>query len=367
MSGFYDIPISNGVLRVDEDDIDLVLAHTWLVDDAGYARAHMESGFNYFHRVVMGDPPDKEVDHENRKKLDCRKNNLRITDRGGNAKNTKMYCNNSTGFRGVTVNGKKFQAQITTNNHNRVIGKFDTKEAAAEAYDKASFFYHGEFGTRNFEGGNGKWVFDGLRRGDYGAILVDPPWSFLTYSGSHTTPHRCAEDHYQTMSFGDLCRLPVSDLSAKNCILFLWVVDSHLEQALTLGRSWNFVYKTRAFEWFKSKKHGEGYGIGMGYYVRKQTESCLLFTRGSPRRLSKGIRQVIEEPRREHSRKPDEVYNRIEQLVAGPYCELFAKHRWPGWDGWGDEYPLDTSEEAYRELTAVLKGLTDGYARGNPC
>lgn len=203
----------------------------------------------------------------------------------------------------------------------------------------------------------------GLRSGAYGAIVADPPWSFLTYSGKHTTPHRCAEDHYETLSIDMLRELPVASLAAPDCALFLWVVDSHLDVGIDLGKKWGFKYKTRAFEWYKSKKNSEGFGIGMGYWTRKQTESCLLFTRGSPRRLSKGIRevieepQVIEEPRREHSRKPDQVYDRIEQLVAGPYCELFAKHRWPGWDGWGDEYPSPI-EEAYREFTKVLRQWT---------
>lgn len=198
----------------------------------------------------------------------------------------------------------------------------------------------------------------GLRSASYGAILADPPWSFLTYSGNHTTPHRCAEDHYETLSIGDLAELPVASLAAPDCALFLWVVDSHLDVAIDLGKNWGFKYKTRAFEWYKAKKNSDGFGIGMGYWTRKQTESCLLFTRGSPRRLSKGIRQVIEEPRREHSRKPDEVYDRIEKLVGGPYCELFAKYRWPGWDGWGYEYPSGSSEQAYRELTRALQSWT---------
>ncbi len=199
------------------------------------------------------------------------------------------------------------------------------------------------------------FIFESLQPGSYGAIMADPPWSFLTYSGTHTTPHRCAEDHYDTISLDGLSRLPVASLAARDCALFLWVVDSHLDVAIELGKSWGFKFKTRAFEWMKTKKNSEGYGISMGYWTRKQTESCLLFTRGSPRRLSKGVRQVIEEPRREHSRKPDEVYRRIEQLVVGPYCELFAKHRWPGWDGWGDEYPGHSAVDARLAFTKVLR------------
>ena len=206
-------------------------------------------------------------------------------------------------------------------------------------------------------------TFNGLSLGSYGAIVADPPWSFMTYSGKTVTPHRAATDWYETMTIESLRQLPVASLAAKDCILFLWVVDSHLDVAIDLAKGWGFKYKTRAFEWLKSVKSGNGYRISMGYWSRKQTESCLLFTRGSPKRLSKGVRQIIEEPIREHSRKPDEVYRRIEKLVAGPYCELFAKYRWPGWDGWGDEYPpLGNTEEALRELTVALWGMVDQMA-----
>jgi N6-adenosine-specific RNA methylase IME4 len=197
-------------------------------------------------------------------------------------------------------------------------------------------------------------TFKGLSPGSYGAIMADPPWSFLTYSGNRVTAHRTATDHYQTMKIEDLRDLPVANLAAKDCVLFLWVVDSHLDVAIDLGKSWGFKYKTRAFEWLKSTQSGNGYRISMGYWTRKQTESCLLFTRGSPRRLDKGVRQIIEEPIRGHSRKPDETYRRIEKLVGGPYCELFAKYRWPGWDGWGNEYS-STNEEARAELTEAVR------------
>lgn len=182
------------------------------------------------------------------------------------------------------------------------------------------------------------WAFQGLQRHHYGAIAADPPWSFRTYGGDDTTPHRSIEEPYPTMSLADIRALPVAELAAPHCALFLWVVDPLLDAAIEIGKGWGFKYKTRAFEWLKTTAAGDGYALGMGYWTRKQTESCLLFTRGSPRRLSKSVRQIIEEPRREHSRKPDDTYRRIEQLVAGPYCELFATRYWRGWDGWGRDY-----------------------------
>lgn len=181
-------------------------------------------------------------------------------------------------------------------------------------------------------------AFPGLPRASYGAILADPPWSFRTYSGDDVTAHRTEEDHYAVMSVEDICRLPVNILAAKDCVLFLWAVDATLDRAFEVGRAWGFKYKTRAFEWLKTTNDGSRYRIGMGYWTRKQTESCLLFTRGKPSRLNADVRQVIEAPIREHSRKPDETYNRIERLVSGPYVELFARHYQPGWDGWGDDY-----------------------------
>lgn len=198
--------------------------------------------------------------------------------------------------------------------------------------------------------------FHGLREGSYGAILSDPPWPFRIWSGTDNTPHRTAVDHYAVMDIDQIAALPVATLAAPDCALFLWVVDSQLHRAIEVGNAWGFLYKTRAFEWLKTAKNGD-LRIGLGYWTRKQTESCLLFTRGKPRRLNGGVRQVIEAPRREHSRKPDEQYERIEALVAGPYCELFAKYRRPNWDGWGHEY----AGEGMAAIIARLQKVRDSW------
>lgn len=193
-------------------------------------------------------------------------------------------------------------------------------------------------------------LFGGLPRQHYGVILADPPWSFKTWSGKTCTPHRTANDHYQTQSRDWLSSLPVGDMADRDCALFMWVVDSHIDEAVELGRAWGFRFKTRAFTWYKTKLDGSpGARIGMGYWTRKQTEICLLFTRGKPKRLSKGVCEVIEAPRREHSRKPAETYSRIEALVAGPYLELFARQAMPGWDAWGDQVGRFPTTEAADE------------------
>ncbi len=184
--------------------------------------------------------------------------------------------------------------------------------------------------------------------GGYGCILADPPWAFDAYSGDGGTPHRTAEDHYRTMPLSEIQALDIGSIAAKDCALFMWVVGSHLVQSIDLARAWGFEFKTDAFYWVKQRLHQADQidlftndiaepRIGFGYWSRKQVEPCLLFTRGSPRRLGKGVRQVIVEPRREHSRKPDCQYERIEGLVAGPRLELFARHKRPGWDAWGNQ------------------------------
>lgn len=189
-------------------------------------------------------------------------------------------------------------------------------------------------------------MIEPLPTGPFGCILADPPWSFLTYGNKRTTPHRGAEEHYRTMTAVELRDMPVEGVAARDCALFMWVVDSHLVEAIELGRAWGFDYKTIAFVWAKTTQRTKQFGffppetthrIGMGYWTRKQAEVCLLFTRGRVRRVGKGVRQIIEAPRREHSRKPDEAHARVEQLVAGPYLELFAREPRPGWTVWGNQ------------------------------
>lgn len=164
----------------------------------------------------------------------------------------------------------------------------------------------------------------------YGAILMDPPWSFKTYSGDETMPHR-GDEPYPVMPFYKIAGLPVPDLLAKNGAVFLWESDSLPLATTTLAEVWGLRVATRnVVVWRKPS-------IGMGYWSRKECETVSILVRGHPPRLSGGVRQVIDAPRREHSRKPDEIYERIEALVGGPYLEMFARQRRPGWDAWGNE------------------------------
>lgn len=178
----------------------------------------------------------------------------------------------------------------------------------------------------------------------FGVILADPPWAFRAWSdkGKNRAPDAMvrqkglAERHYKTLTLDDLLAFPVANYAARDCVLFLWTVDCNLPDALRVGVKWGFTYKTVAFTWIKENRNGRP-SIGLGYWTRGNPEQCLLFTRGSPRRHSAAVRQLIVAPRREHSRKPDEQYERIEKLVAGPYLELFARTRRPGWTQMGDQ------------------------------
>jgi N6-adenosine-specific RNA methylase IME4 len=191
--------------------------------------------------------------------------------------------------------------------------------------------------------------FVGLRRRYYGAIVADPASHFRSYTAiqcGNPSSRRDNERHYRTMSFAELAALPVKDLAAPDgCHLFLWTSGPFLPQALQLLEAWGFKYSTRAFIWLKTRRSWESgdpllesdFPIGLGLTVRHQTEIVLLGRRANCRRRRKDVRELILAPRREHSRKPDEFYRRVEQYCAGPYVDLFARERRINWDCWGDE------------------------------
>lgn len=185
------------------------------------------------------------------------------------------------------------------------------------------------------------WPFGGLKRGHYGAIYADPPWLFKVW-GPNSQDSRNAP--YQTADVTEIADLPVRKLAAPDCVLFMWISWPLMPDALALIDAWGFTYKTCAFSWIKAHagqiemfRDDTDVQVGLGYWTRANSEVCLLATRGKPKRLDAGVRQGIIEPRRQHSRKPDLIYGRIERLVAGPYCELFARTTRPGWDSWGNE------------------------------
>jgi N6-adenosine-specific RNA methylase IME4 len=177
--------------------------------------------------------------------------------------------------------------------------------------------------------------------GKYGAIYADPPWQFCTWSAKGTG--RGAVSHYRCADVEALAALPVVSLAADNCALFLWAPDPFLPRALYLIDTWGFEYKTVGFHWVKlnaSAKHEADFFTGLGYWTRANPEQCLFATRGRPKRKARDVPKLVVEPRREHSRKPDCVRDRIKRLVDGPYLELFARETKRGWDSWGDQVRL---------------------------
>lgn len=180
----------------------------------------------------------------------------------------------------------------------------------------------------------------GLRRGHYGVIYADPPWSFKTFSNVDrgTVPHRTDEAPYLPMTRDELLALPVSEISRKDCILHLWTISSHIDQAFELAVAWGFTFKSLGFIWVKTQKGDpEAPKMGMGKWLRQEGEISLLFTKGKPSRTGAGVRQVLMEPARQHSRKPDGFYERIETLTDGPYVEMFSRATREGWDAMGDQ------------------------------
>ena len=169
----------------------------------------------------------------------------------------------------------------------------------------------------------------------YNVIYADPPWSFKTYSDKGKD--RSPEKHYSVMSFKDICNMPVGNIARDNSVLLMWAIDPLLDKAFEVIKAWGFTYKTVAFTWAKLNKTKPGFFTGLGYWTRGNPEMCLLATKGKPKRLSKSVPQLVVDKRREHSRKPDIMYQHIENLLEGPYIELFARQKRSGWDSWGNE------------------------------
>jgi N6-adenosine-specific RNA methylase IME4 len=136
---------------------------------------------------------------------------------------------------------------------------------------------------------------------------------------------RGREVHYRTQTLQEIEATPVGSIAGDDCVLILWILGPLLPQSLELIKRWGFKFKTFGPIWGKTTKAGDA-AMGMGYWLRGGAEVSLLATRGHPKRLDCGVRQLILEPPRrgQHSRKPDRVYDDLERLTAGPYVELWA-------------------------------------------
>ena len=171
-----------------------------------------------------------------------------------------------------------------------------------------------------------------LPKGKYNIIYADPPWKYWTGGFKNQS------QHYNQMELEEICNLPITDLAADDCLLFMWTTFPMLDSFIDVLRCWGFEYSTVAFVWIKANKNSGGFFTGLGNWTRSNAEICVLGRRGKVERQDASISQIIYEPVGEHSVKPAITRNKIVQLVGDlPRIELFARQKTDGWDVWGDE------------------------------
>lgn len=169
----------------------------------------------------------------------------------------------------------------------------------------------------------------------YRIIYADPPWE---YSDKAHSGKRGVTYKYETQSDSWICDLPVDKITSENALLFLWVTMPKLQEGLDTIKAWGFEYRTVAFVWIKSNRKGKGLFMGMGNWTRANGELCLLGIKGDPDRINANIHSVVYSPIEGHSKKPNEVRNRIVKLCGNiSRIELFAREQVQGWTTWGDQ------------------------------
>lgn len=171
----------------------------------------------------------------------------------------------------------------------------------------------------------------------YRTILADPPWQFQNSTGKIAPEHKRLR-RYATMPTDEIAALPVGQIAEEPCHLYLWVPNAFLADGLRVMSQWGFTYKTQLI-WSKIRKDGGPDRRCCGFYFRNVTESCLFGVRGKNARTigPYNVPNLIASQKREHSRKPDEMYDVIERCSHGPYVELFARHERDGWHQIGDQ------------------------------
>lgn len=202
----------------------------------------------------------------------------------------------------------------------------------------------------------------------YPVLLADPPVPFETWGKRPGgIDSRAAAAHYHVMTWDDLNALGplIEAVAAPDSVLLMWLCQPLLLETLRMAEAWGYTYKTKAFCWTKLTAQRAGFHVGMGYWTRANTEDVLLFTRGNPRRVRKDVYQLLATleaapcevpavlaPLGRHSQKPDEVQDRIERLLDGPYLELFARRQRYSWTCIGNEVDgLDIRESLARLAT----------------
>lgn len=187
-------------------------------------------------------------------------------------------------------------------------------------------------------------MLDGLPKKHFRCVVADPAWRFK--SNSVAKPGRNPMRHYKCMSLGEIAALPVGDVVADDAALFLWITGPFLAIGahIPIMKAWGFKPSGMGFVWIKLNLHAASLFFiksdlffGGGFTTRKNAEFCLIGKRGRSVRRDAGVSEIIVEARREHSRKPEESYSRIERYSSGPYLELFGRQERPNWIVRGDE------------------------------
>lgn len=162
--------------------------------------------------------------------------------------------------------------------------------------------------------------------GRFDIIVADPPWAYEKRADDITGRGRIS---YPSMPTDAICALPVAARSEESCILWLWTTNAFMRDALRVVDAWDFAEKT-ILTWVKDR-------MGLGDWLRGQTEHCILAVRGRPLVQLTNETTVLRGPVREHSRKPDEFFELVDRLCPGTKLEMFAREARSGWVAWGAE------------------------------
>ena len=191
-------------------------------------------------------------------------------------------------------------------------------------------------------------------------ILADPPWQFQNRTGKMAPEHKRL-NRYSTLELEEIKTMPVSEVTDTPCHLYLWVPNALLPEGLEVMKAWGFHYKSNIV-WEKIRKDGEPDGRGVGFYFRNVTELVLFGIKGdNARTLPPGRSQVnlIRAQKREHSRKPDEIFYIIEQCSNGPFLELFARGTRENWTLWGNEANTEYAPDwpTYKNVSSLANQM----------
>jgi N6-adenosine-specific RNA methylase IME4 len=204
--------------------------------------------------------------------------------------------------------------------------------------------------------------FTGVPLAYFGAGIVDPGWNFGTYSPKGRG--KCADQKYRCDSLDAIKGMPVGELFKPDAAIALWFPQYSNHWVPEVLRAWGFEPRTLG-TWAKQTATGRKWFFGQGKILRSAAEYYQIGVRGHPPVRSHSVRNLIVAPWRGHSVKPEQLYRDLEALCDGPYLELFARRHWPGWTGWGDQYPGAPSDRESVGAAASSLGAVSGATASN--